>query len=208
MVRTPFVVRMVVVRARESEVGLARADEAVRVAVGVVREAVPEKVERERADARLRTHNAQAAREAMAAQTWGFWRSGGLYRRPIVAKAAMASAWRGPFSPGPRVSAVSMTGLLLNTDARVEQVLQKDVLDVLRADAARTQSGKAGLHQEDQCTCAARAERASAPRAFPVVRERRRENGNDSRTGPHEVEGVDLRLERVDLSSQLGDLSS
>ena len=125
-----------------------------------------------------------------------------------MTQAARTSAWRGPLSLGPRGPAMSMAGLLLDTDAGVEQVLEKDVLDVLRADAARAQRGEAGLHQEDQCTCAARAERASAPRAFPVVRERQRENGNDSRTGPHEVEGVDLRLERVDLSSQLGDLSS
>ena len=55
---------MVVVVAREGEGGLARADEAVRVAVAVVREAEPDKVEGERADARLLTRNAQAAREA------------------------------------------------------------------------------------------------------------------------------------------------
>ena len=101
-----------------------------------------------------------------------------------------------------------MAGHLLDTYAGVEQVLEKDVLDVLRADAARAQRGEAGLHQEDQCTCAARAERASAPRAFPVVRERRRENGDDSRTGPHEVEGVELRLELGDITSQRGDFSS
>ena len=101
---------------------------------------------------------------------------------------------------------MSMAGLLLDTEAGVEQILEKDVLDVLRADAARAQRGEAGLHQEDQCTCAARAERASAPHAFPVVRERRRENGDDSRTGPHEVEGVELRLELGDISSQRGDL--
>ena len=101
-----------------------------------------------------------------------------------------------------------MAGLLLDMNAGVEQVLEKDVLDVLRADAARAQRGEAGLHQEDQCTCAARAERASAPHAFPVVRERRRENGDDSRTGPHEVEGVELRLELGDITSQRGDFSS
>ena len=48
---------VVVATAREGEVGLAGADEAVRVAVAVVREAEPEKVEGERADARL-LHNA------------------------------------------------------------------------------------------------------------------------------------------------------
>jgi len=44
---------VVVATAREGEVGLAGADKAVRVAVAVVREAEPEKVEGERADARL-----------------------------------------------------------------------------------------------------------------------------------------------------------
>ena len=44
---------VVVATAREGEVGLAGADEAVRVAVAVVGEAEPEKVEGERADARL-----------------------------------------------------------------------------------------------------------------------------------------------------------
>ena len=32
------------------------------------------------------------------------------------------------------------------------------------------------------------------------------ENGDDSRTGPHEVEGVELLLELADISSQRGDL--
>jgi hypothetical protein len=56
-------VGVVVATAREGEVGLAGADEAVHVAVAfvVVREAKPEKVEGERADARLLTHNAHAA---------------------------------------------------------------------------------------------------------------------------------------------------
>ena len=45
--------------AGEGEGGLARADEAVRVVVVVLREAEPDKVEGERADARLPTHNAQ-----------------------------------------------------------------------------------------------------------------------------------------------------
>ena len=97
-------------------------------------------------------------------------------------------------------------GLLLDTDGGVKQVLEKDVLDVLRADAARAQRGEAGLHQEDQRTCAAREERASAPCASPLVRERRRQSGSDSRTGPHQVEGVELILEIADLSSQRGDL--
>ena len=35
-----------------------------------------------------------------------------------------------------------------------------------------------------------------------------RENGDDSRTGPHEVEGVELRLEHGDIISQRGDCSS
>ena len=51
-----------------------------------------------------------------------------------------------------------VVGLGLNMDAGVEQVLEKDVLDVLGADAARAERGEAGLHQEDQRTCAARAE--------------------------------------------------
>ena len=97
-------------------------------------------------------------------------------------------------------------GLLLDTDAGVKQVLEKDVLDVLRADAARAQRGEAGLHQEDQRTCAAREERASAPCASPLVRERRRQSGSDSRTGPHQVEGVELILEIADLRGQRGDL--
>ena len=118
----------------------------------------------------------------------------------------MVPAWRGPLSLGPRGRAASMAGLFLDTDAGVEQVLEKDVLDVLRADAARAQRGEAGLHQEDQRTCAAREERTSAPCASPLVRERRRQSGSDSRTGPHQVEGVELILEIADLRGQRGDL--
>jgi hypothetical protein len=55
---------------------------------------------------------------------------------------------------GPLGPAVSVAGLALGKDAGVEQVLQKDVLDVLGADAARAQRGETGLHQEDQRTCA------------------------------------------------------
>ena len=75
---------------------------------------------------------------------------------------------------------MSMAGLLLDTEAGVEQILEKDVLDVLRADAARAQRGEAGLHQEDQRTCAAREERVSAPCASPVVREQWRQSGSNS----------------------------
>ena len=49
-------------------------------------------------------------------------------------------------------------------DARVQQVLQKDVLDVLRPDAAGAEDGESGLHEEDE------------------------------RTRPHQVEGVELRV--------------
>ena len=139
---------------------------------------------------------------------WGIWRSGGLFgglSRPRL-------SWE---LPGPGHSRSVGAGrpyrwraFSSTRKAGVKQILEKDVLDVLRADAARAQRGEAGLHQEDQCTCAARAERASAPRAFPLVRERRRENGDDSRTGPHEVEGVELCLERGDIISQRGHFSS
>ena len=42
------------------------------------------------------------------------------------------------------------------TNAGVEEVLEKDVLDVLGADAPSAKRGEAGLHQEDQRTCGRR----------------------------------------------------
>ena len=51
-----------------------------------------------------------------------------------------------------------------SADASVEEVLQQDVLDVLRADAASTEDREAALHEEDECA------------------------------RPHKVEGVELRL--------------
>ena len=106
---------MVVVVAREGEGGLARADEAVRVAVVVVREAEPDKVEGERADARLLTRNAQAAREARRL-TLGNLALRRPLRRTIEAQAVMGAAWPRTFSLGRRGPAVSMAGLLLDTE--------------------------------------------------------------------------------------------
>ena len=60
------------------------------------------------------------------------------------------------------------------TDARVEQVLQQDVLDVLGTDAPRAEDGEATLHEEDE------------------------------RTGPHQVEGVELAVVRCHLYTQVG----
>jgi hypothetical protein len=98
-----------------------------------------------------------------------------------VTRAARTSAWRGPLSLGPRGPAMSMAGLLLDTDAGVEQVLEKDVLDVLRADAARAQRGEAGLHQEDQRTCAARGR--SVRQHHPMCPLRWRESGGARAAG-------------------------
>ena len=87
------------------------------------------------------------------------WRSGGLCRRQIVLRAAPGFGYPRPLRRSGRAGtqAVSVAGLALDMVGGVEQVLEQDVLDVLGADAARAQRGEAGLHQEDQRTCAARA---------------------------------------------------
>ena len=94
----------------------------------------------------------------------------------------------------------------LEKSSHRQRLTTPNVLHVLLTNGTGGQRGEAGLHQEDQRTCAAREERASAPCASPLVRERRRQSGSDSRTGPHQVEGVELILEIADLSSQRGDL--